>query len=638
MSQKTAHDNTIIPPRSLRLLKTIRRLMGMARQYWWAAWLSAVLIIIGSLLEGVIVPVTLVLPIYAADLSVNLPGSANEVDMLSRIDTFVTQHFHFDAWHAFLFFMALMFISYLLKCLTHGFQTYLSQFFAQRIIFTLRGKLHARLMQLPASFFEARQIGDLMSRTTSDVAMLQGLVSTDLIEAARAPITAIAALALMFKLNFKLTLIALVVAPLVVYAISYSSKKIRKIARETQRRLGQLNAHLQERLSAVRIVQLFTREEYEIQRFDELNERNIQANLRATKVGAMLYPSIEFMAFFGMALALVVAGWLMLKGSFHMAELLVFLIAAQKAGTGFIKIGRVRLAMDQALAAGERVFEVLDTESDIKEDPEPIVLPRLRGEIAFHNVSFRYVTGEEVLTKVDFRIAPGEVIALWGPSGAGKTSLVSLIPRFYDPTQGDIEVDGIDIRRVSLHSLRSQIGIVPQETILFAGSIHENIAYGKLEASRDEVIAAAKAANADEFILSMPQGYDSLVGERGTRLSGGQRQRIAIARAILKDPRILILDEATSSLDIKSESLVQEALSRLMVGRTTIIIAHRPSTIKNANRILVISDGHIIEEGSHEKLIAGGGFYSHMFEGSFPQLPTNTKSEQSKETTTLPAT
>jgi ATP-binding cassette, subfamily B, bacterial MsbA len=599
--------------KSLRLMHTIRRLFGMARPYWWAAGVATVLLFLGSLLEGGAFPLTLGLVLFAAAPSLGAQSLGDKVNILEQISNFITRQAHLTPQGTFFFFLGIMFVSYLTKCLANGFQSYLSQLFAQRVIFKLRGRLHAHLMRLPSSFFETRQTGDLMSRVTSDINILQGMVSNDLIEAVRAPITALFSLALMLKINTQLSLIVFAIGPPIAYAIMASSRKMRRITREVQRRLGQLNAHLQERLSAVRVVQLFTREDYEIARFDDLNERNIKANLRAVKLGAMLYPGIEFTAFLGMAVALLFAGIQILNHNFDTSQLILFLISAQKVGTGLIKVGRIRLSMDQSLAAGERVFEVLDTESDIKEDPQPITLPRLEGRIDFDQVSFRYPTGEEVLREIELHIAPGEIIALVGPSGAGKTSLVNLIPRFYDPSKGRIAVDGTDLRRVSLHSLRSQIGIVPQETTLFDGTIQENIAYGRLEATQEEIFAAARAANADEFIRALPKGYDTPAGERGLRLSGGQKQRIAIARALLKDPRILILDEPTSSLDTASETLVLEALSRLMEGRTTVVIAHRITTIRNASRILVLARGQVIEAGNHQQLIAAGGLYYNLY-------------------------
>ncbi|NIM05572.1 MAG: ATP-binding cassette domain-containing protein, partial [Armatimonadetes bacterium] len=592
--------------------------LRMARSYRWAAWLSIILIVVGGFLQGAAVPLCFGLVIFS------ITGSSGAETLTGPLRTaalFIIGLVPYKGVTLLYIFIALLCFVYTLKCFAQGAQLYLTQLFAQRIIFILRGRLHAHLLRLSSSFFESRRTGDLMSRTTNDVSVLQNLVSVELVQAARAPAVIIFALVLMVRMSWQLTLLSLLVGPIVAYAISRGSRKMRSVTRQVQKRLGQLNTHLQERLSAIRVIQVFAREEHEINRFDEINEKNVRANLKVVKIGALLYPGVELIAFIGMMIPLALAGALMFAGKMQIPDLLTYLYCAQQTGSGLIRLGKIYMALQQALAAGERVFEILDTESEVQEAAQPIHLPRLQGQIEFEQVSFRYRTGEEVLNDINLRISPGEIVALVGRSGAGKTSLVNLIPRFYDPTAGQIELDGTDIRDVSLSSLRSQIGIVPQETFLFADTIHENIAYGRLEATREEVIQAAKAANADEFISNMDEGYDSAIGERGAMLSGGQRQRIAIARALLKDPRILILDEPTSSLDVKSEELVLQALARLMAGRTSLVIAHRPSTIKNADRILVLSDGRIAEEGSHRELIAAGGIYSHLYEGHFPSLP-----------------
>jgi subfamily B ATP-binding cassette protein MsbA len=390
--------------------------------------------------------------------------------------------------------------------------------------------------------------------------------------------------------------------------------QVRQITRVMQARLADLNARLQERLSSVRVVQLFAMEEYEREQFSRVNRETMKANLAAARITSALYPGVEFVALFGMIVVVAIAGWQVISAQLGTAVFFMFLVVLQRAGSQLSRLGRIRVAIQQALGAGERVFELLETESEVVEAPNAEVLPPVRGEVTFEHVTLRYRGGEEALRDVSFTIRPGEVVALVGPSGAGKTSLANLILRFYDPTEGTIHIDGRDLRRVTLSSLRGQVGTVPQETLLFGGTVHDNIVYGRIQATRDEVIAAAAAANADEFIAALPAGYDTPVGERGVKLSGGQRQRIAIARALLRNPRILILDEATSSLDAESEALVQEALERLMEGRTTLVIAHRLSTIRHADRILVLSDGRIVEEGTHIDLIRRQGVYSRLYE------------------------
>jgi subfamily B ATP-binding cassette protein MsbA len=318
-----------------------------------------------------------------------------------------------------------------------------------------------------------------------------------------------------------------------------------------------------------------------------------------------------------MVLAIAVAGWQVIEGNLGGPLIFAIFLIAQRIGSYAVKIGRITLSVQQGLAAAGRIFEIVDTEEDVKQAPGALPLPRVTGEVSFDSVSFAYDSSVEVLKDVSLRVKPGEVVALVGPSGAGKTSLVNLIPRFYDPTQGHIRIDGHDLRDVTIDSLRSQIGYVPQDTVLFAGSVYDNVRYGRLDARREEVVAAARAANAEDFIEALPGGYETEVGERGAKLSGGQRQRIAIARTLLKDPRILILDEATSSLDTESEALVQEALERLMAGRTTFVIAHRLSTVRNADRILVLAYGKIVEQGTHQELLAKGGLYRRLYEMQF---------------------
>jgi len=504
-------------------------------------------------------------------------------------------------------------IGYFLKCACLYAATYLGHYVSQRVVVDLRQRVFDRLVLLPLSFHDVWRTGELMSRITQDVQLVQLLVGGQLIEAVAAPVTIVVGMAVMLKWSWQLTLVCAVFGPPLAILITRAGRRMRVATRLLQAKIADLNARLQERLSSMRVIQSFAREQYEVEHFAAVNQATFGAYMRAARLHALLPPLVEFVGALAVIPMTAFAAYLiLLRHSLDAAILIGFVFAGQKVGSQLTRLSRVNLAIQQALAGAGRVFELMDTEPEVRDLPGAQPLDRVQGEVAFRDVSFRYPTGEMVLAGLNLQIKPGEVVALAGPSGAGKTSLVNLIPRFYDPTNGRIELDGHDLRSLTLSSLRSQIGIVPQETVLFGGTIHDNIAYGRIGATREEVIEAANAANAHEFICALPQGYDSEAGEHGVRLSGGQRQRIAIARALLKDPRILILDEATSSLDMESQSLVQEALERLMRGRTTLVIAHRLATIRTADRILVLCDGKITEQGKHEELLTLGGTYARL--------------------------
>lgn len=506
---------------------------------------------------------------------------------------------------------------YAIKCLCTWGYLYLNQYVSQHVMKDLRAALYGRMLQLPLSFYESRQTGELMSRMTNDVALVQNLVSVQLADAIVAAVTIGAGLSVLLLIKWQLTVLALMMVPLVSWVIGSAGQKTGRITRRIQQRVAAMNARLQERISTINIVQCFTREQYEQEKFDEINRETVAANLQAARVAAPLQPMVEFIGVLGMIFGIGFAGWYVIYSHLSIPRLVVYFTIVQKVGTQFSKIGRIYLAIQQGIAAGSRVTEVLDREPEVRDLPGASELPAVQGRLALHGVSFRYAESEHVLRDINLVVEPGEIMALVGPSGAGKTSMTKLIPRFYDPSEGWIEIDGHNIREVTLLSLRSQIGLVPQETVLFSGNIRDNIAYGKLDATQSEIEQAAKAANAHDFILSLPKGYETAVGERGMKLSGGQRQRIAIARTVLKNPRLLILDEATSSLDTESEMQVQEALDRLMAGRTTVVIAHRLSTVRNATRIVVLSDGRITEMGSHAELMQQGGLYRRLYEMQF---------------------
>ena len=504
-------------------------------------------------------------------------------------------------------------VSTLLRSALAFSRSYLGQYVGGRALIDLRMQLFERLQRLSLSFYESQRVGDLMSRLTTDVALVQQLVTADMTGYVTAPAIVLGGLVVMFLINWKLTLLVIVFAPLTAHVVSRTGRRIRRLTRSQQERIADLNARLHERLASIRIIQSFTRESYEIDQFRTLNESTFDAVIRVARLGAFAPQAIQFLSTAAFIIVITYAGTLIIHEQLTLAALAGYFAVTQRVGVYFVKFGSLHLRVQQALAALTRVGEIASREPDIRERPDAAVLPAVEGRIAFRDVTFSYAEGEIVLDTVNLEIAPGEVVALVGPSGAGKTSLANLILRLYDPTDGRVEIDGHDVRDVTLLSLRCQIGLVPQDTILFGGSIRENLQYGRAGATDDEVVAAAKAANAHDFISALPQQYDTQVGERGVKLSGGQRQRLAVARALLKDPRILILDEATSSLDAESEALVQEALERLMRGRTTLVIAHRLSTIRNADRILVLADGQIVEQGKHEELLAAGGLYRRLY-------------------------
>jgi subfamily B ATP-binding cassette protein MsbA len=496
-------------------------------------------------------------------------------------------------------------------------QTYLMSYIGQRVVIDIREALYRHLQRLSLSYFEKRQTGAIMSYVTNDVAALQNAMVENVIDMVTEGMILIGSIGAMFFIHWKLTLLTLITLPLVAHAINIFGKKLRRTSRVMQERAADITSVLQEAISAVRVIKSFVREEYEINRFSHENEKNFRAQMKNAQLMATLTPTIEFLAAIGVTVIIWYGGVEVISGNLTAGALIAFLMYVINLTNPMKRLSRVYGNIQRALAAAQRVFEVLDTEPEVRDMPGAGIMPPIVGRVSFEALSFEYKPGELALSDVNFTAEPGQMIALVGPSGAGKTTIGSLIPRFYDPSAGVIRIDGIDIKTVTLDSLREQIGIVPQETVLFNGSVYENIRYGRLDATRDEVVAAAKAANAHNFIMEMPEGYDTQIGERGGKVSGGQRQRLAIARAILKNPRILILDEATSALDTESEKLVQEALDQLMVNRTSFVIAHRLSTIQRANMILVMEKGRIAERGSHDELLAQGGLYSKLYQTQF---------------------
>lgn len=496
-------------------------------------------------------------------------------------------------------------------------QTYLMSYIGQKVIIDIREDVYRHLQRLSLSYYEKRQTGKIMSYITNDVSAVQSALVDSMIELVTEGMTLLGSLGAMFYLDWKLSLLTLVTLPLVGQAINVFGKKLRTSSTAVQERAADITSVLQESISSVRIIKSFAREDYEIERFNKENNHNFRAQMKNSQIMATLTPVIEFLAAIGVTMIIWYGGKQVINHSLTAGSLIAFLVYAVNLSNPIKRLSRVYGNIQKALAAAARVFEVLDTQPEIKDMPGATSLPTINGYVALNHLTFEYKKGEPALRQVDLKVNPGQVVAIVGPSGAGKTTIANMIPRFYDPTGGNITIDGIDIRTVTLRSLREQIGIVPQETVLFNGSVFDNILYGRLDASQEEVLEAAKAANAHKFIIDMPEGYDTQIGERGSKLSGGQRQRISIARAILKNPRILILDEATSALDTESEKLVQEAVDKLMIGRTSFVIAHRLSTVQRADLIVVMEKGRIAEKGTHAELLAADGLYSKLYQVQF---------------------
>ncbi|MDQ5852400.1 MAG: ABC transporter ATP-binding protein/permease [Chloroflexota bacterium] len=505
---------------------------------------------------------------------------------------------------------------FVLQALFNFAQSYLLVYVGERVVADLRVEVYEHLQSLSLRFFSERRVGEITSRVTNDVAIIQQTTTVNVATLLQSLVTFSGGLALMIFLSYKLTLLTMVVVPLMLVAGLFFGRRIRNISTEVQDRLATATAVLEETVAGVRVVQSFARERYEIGRFSAAIEDAFRTSMRRTRVRSIFLPIISFLGFSSLVLVLWYGGKQVINREISSGDLVSFLFYSGTIAASLGTFSNLYSQLQEALGATSRVFGILDTTPDIRDRPGAVPLPPIAGHVEFRGVYFSYQDAadeEIVLQDVSLDVRPGEIVAVVGPSGAGKTTLVNMIPRFYDPTAGSIAIDGYDLRDVQLATLREQIGIVPQETLLFSGTIKENLRYGKLDATDEELFAAAQAANADRFIRALPQGYETPVGERGVKLSGGQRQRVAIARALLKDPRILILDEATSSLDSESEGLVQEALERLMQNRTTFIIAHRLSTVQVAHRIVALESGRVVERGTHAQLMALRGLYYRLY-------------------------
>src|SRR5947207_1690017 len=496
-------------------------------------------------------------------------------------------------------------------------EKYLTTSVGQWVLHDLRRVLYSHIQRLSLSYHDLKRTGDLISRVTTDIDAVQSLISQVMLGMLVNVLTLAGMMIVMLYLNWAFTVIALLVAPALFFVVYHYTHRIKNASRALRRQEGEVVSVLEEVLSSIRVVKAFAREDYEQKRFERESRESVEKALTARNFKAKLPPMVEMIVAAGTCLVLWYGARLVLAGDLTSGELLVFLLYLGKMYKPMRELSKMTDTISKAQVGWERIREVLENETQVRDLPGAKPAPRFKGRIEFDRVSFSYDETQPVLHDLSLRIEPGQLAALVGPTGPGKTTIVSLLPRFYDLTSGEVSIDGIDIRRFKIKSLRRQISFVLQESLLFRAPVWQHIAYGKPEASHDEIVRAAKLANADEFIDRMPDGYDTMIGERGVTLSGGQRQRIAIARAIIRDAPILILDQPSAGLDAESEKLVFDALENLLEGKTSIVIAHRLATVRRADVIFVVDRGRVIEKGTHEELLAGGGLYARLYELQF---------------------
>ena len=589
-----------------------RRLLELVKPYWTKLAFAMVCMVFVSFLTAA--QAFLVKPALDGVFlkTEQIPQSVKNIIIQLHLDSLLLK----KGMEMLLILPIVIILLFLFKGIFEYGQAYLMNYVGLRIVADIREKLYNHLQILSLSFFTKTPTGILISRITNDVNLIQGSVSNAITGLLKDVFTVLGLIAVVFYRDWKLGIIALLIFPLSIIPIKEFGKRLRKFSRKSQQRMGSITTFLHETIAGNRIVKAFNMEEYEKRRFAEENNRFFKIVLKRVKIRAFSHPLMELLGGIAVAIIIWVGGYRVIRGELTPGAFFSFMTALFMLYAPIRDLNKVNLEVQEGLAAAIRVFELLDTAPEIEDEEGAIPLPPVSEVVKFQNVSFKY-DEEIVLKDIALYVKVGEVIALVGMSGAGKTSLVNLLPRFYDVNKGQILIDGHDIRKVTIKSLRDQMALVTQQTILFNDTARNNIAYGSLKCSDQEIIEAAKAANAHDFIQRLPQGYETIIGEQGVKLSGGERQRLSIARALLKNAPILILDEATSSLDSDSETEVQKALEELMRGRTVFVIAHRLSTIRNAHRIIVLSDGQIVEEGTHEELIALGGEYRRLYDLQF---------------------
>lgn len=510
--------------------------------------------------------------------------------------------------------LILLVMIFILQQLVNVGDNYFRHVLGGKFILDLRLKLYAYLQRLSLAFFEKTSTGEIMSRVTNDVNAMENFVTHGFAFFAVDLVRLVGTIGILLWINWQLALLVFIPIPIQAGSLRVFNKRVRPIYRQIRDRLGDINARLQDNLSGMKVIQAFAQEERELGRFSADSRRYFNAQVKGIRSWSVFFPSMDLLSQLSSVVVVGVGAVMVINGTLTLGSLVAFISYLQFLYAPLRRLVDIDNIFQEAIAAGERILELLDHPIDVREAPEAIKLHDLKGEVQFEGVSFAYLSGEEVLHDVSFKIQPGETVALVGPSGAGKTSIANLLCRFYDPQSGVVRVDGIDLRNVSMESLRNQIAVVLQDTFLFNTTVRDNLAYGNPQAGNEEIFQAAKAAYAHEFIQELPEGYDTEIGERGVRLSGGQKQRLALARAILINPAILILDEATSSVDAEAEYLIQQALEFVLKGRTALVIAHRLSTIRNANKIIALENGRIVEVGKHQDLLGREGLYWQLYQ------------------------